>query len=77
MVYNIVERKALEAEARELSNEVRDLELTYLSMSGKINLELSNELGFRETKARYATRKALGRATGEPFGSIKPGSDEI
>ena len=60
MVYNIVERRSLEADARNISNEVRDLELTYLSKSNSIDLELSYSLGFAETKPKYVTRKALG-----------------
>lgn len=60
MVFNIVERKSLEADARNLSNEVRDLELSYLSMSDKVDLELSKSLGFKEVKAKFATRKSLG-----------------
>lgn len=60
MVFNIVERKALEAEARTLVNEVGNMELTYLSLSSEIDLELSRSLGFKEVKATYATRKALG-----------------
>ncbi len=60
MVFNIVERKALEGEARTLANEVGELELTYLSMSSKIDLELSHSLGFKEVKAKFATRRSLG-----------------
>ncbi len=60
MVFNIVERKALENEARTLANEVGGMELTYLSMSSKIDLELAHSQGFKEVKAKFATRKALG-----------------
>lgn len=60
IVFNIVERKTLESDARTLSNEVGDLELTYLSMSNKIDLTFSHSLGFTETKAKFATRKSLG-----------------
>ena len=59
-VKNIVERKSLETEARTLSAEVRDLELTYLSLSNNIDLPLSYSMGFKEVKANFATRKALG-----------------
>jgi hypothetical protein len=58
-VFNIVERKALESNARALSNEVRDLELVYLSMSSKIDLSFSHEMGFKETDTQFATRKSL------------------
>lgn len=60
MVFNIVERKSLEGYARDLSSEVGGLELEYLSESQKIDLNLAYSLGFKETKANFATRKALG-----------------
>ena len=64
MVKNIVERKSLEANAHVLGSEVRELELTYLSMSNDIDLNLSYSMGFKETQATFATRKTLG------FGSV-------
>ncbi len=63
MVSNIVERKGLEAESRTLSNDVGSLELTYLSMTNGIDLALSQSMGFKETKATFATRKSLGLKT--------------
>ena len=60
MVKNIVERRSFEANARTLGNEVRDLELTYLSLSNNVDLAFSHSLGFKETQATFATRKALG-----------------
>jgi len=60
MVFNIVERKALETYALTLSNEVGELELKYLSESQKIDLNLAYSLGFKDTKAAFATRKFLG-----------------
>ena len=60
MVFDIVQRKALEKEALALSNEVSSLELSYLSISGGIDLELSSAMGFKETKATFTTRKSLG-----------------
>ena len=60
MVFNIVGRKALEKEAVSLSNEVSDLELSYLSVSNSIDMNLSSSMGFKETKATFATRKSLG-----------------
>lgn len=59
MVKNIIERRSLEASAHILSSEVRDLELTYLSMSNNIDLALSHSMGFQETKATFTTRKSL------------------
>lgn len=59
-VFNIVERKALEMDARNLATEVGDLGLSYLSMSNKIDISLGHTLGFKEAKATFATRKSVG-----------------
>ncbi|MBI5139085.1 hypothetical protein HZA26_00520 [Candidatus Nomurabacteria bacterium] len=59
MIFNISERRNLEAEARVLSNEVLDLELTYLNLSEKVDFALAESLGFKEAKASFATRKPL------------------
>lgn len=74
MVFNIVERKSLESQARVLNSEVGELELTYLSMSNKIDLNLSRELGFKETNIKFTTRRALGSNT---FGNINLANNEI
>jgi hypothetical protein len=60
MVFDIVERKALEKEMLVLTNEVGGLELTYLNVSNSIDMNLSASMGFKEAKANFATRKALG-----------------
>lgn len=60
MVFNIVQRKAMEKEALALSNEVSNLELSYLSVSNSVDMALSSSMGFKETKATFATRKSLG-----------------
>ena len=60
MTFNIIERRALEGSARTLSNEVLNLELTYLQISSKVDLILAKSLGFQETKINFATRKSLG-----------------
>lgn len=61
MVFNIVERKSLEANARELANEVGELELQYLTMSKSVDLALAESKGFKETDTKkFATRKSLG-----------------
>ena len=60
MIFNIVERKALETKALTLSNEVGNLELEYLAMSQKVDLNLAYSLGFKETKTKFASRKTLG-----------------
>ncbi len=69
MILNIVERNSLEANARELSNEVSALELKYLSMSNKIDPALGLSLGFKEQDVKFATRKSLG--------SVKVANNEI
>ncbi len=58
MVFNIAERKALEIQARNISNEVGEMELTYLTMINKVDLGLAHSLQFKEAKATFATRKA-------------------
>lgn len=60
MVFNIVERRALEKEMLSLSNEVEKLEVTYLSVTNSVDMNLSSTMGFKETKATFATRRALG-----------------
>ena len=70
MIFNIVERKALEANARTLSNEVGSLELQYLAFSDKVDLNLASSMGFKETTEKsFATRESLG--------SIKLTSNEL
>jgi hypothetical protein len=69
MVVNIVERKALEKEVLTASNEVGQLELSYLSVSGSVDMAMSLAMGFKETKATFATRKSLG--------SLKLANNEI
>lgn len=70
MVFNIVERKGLETNARALSNEVGGLELTYLALSNKIDLGYSHSLGFSEAQVKFATRQSL-------LGSVKVASNEL
>lgn len=60
MVANIIERRSLEISSRTLQSEVGDLELRYLELSNGIDLPLAHSLGFKETKASYATRKTFG-----------------
>lgn len=60
MVKNIVERKSIESKVSALSNEVQNLELTYLSMSNSVDLELSHSMGFKEAKTVFATHKSIG-----------------
>jgi hypothetical protein len=68
-VFNIIQRRTLEKEALTLSNEVGNLELSYLSVSNSVDLALSSSMGFKEAKATFAIRKSLG--------SIKLANNEI
>jgi len=68
-VFNIVERKALETRVHTFVNDVGNLELEYISMSKKVDLNLAYSLGFKEIKTQFATRKT--------FGSIKIAKNEI
>jgi len=69
MVFDIIQRKALEKEVLALSAEVGNLELSYLSSLDSIDLALSSSMGFKETKATFAVRKSLG--------SLKLANNEI
>lgn len=60
ITFNIVARQTLGVHARALSNEVGDLELKYLSMSNKVDLALSSEMGFKEAKTQFAVRQSIG-----------------
>ena|SRR5258708_30822578 len=50
MVFNIIQRRTLEAQAHMLSNEVSELELTYLSQSNKIDLSFGYAKGRSEER---------------------------
>ncbi len=58
-VFNVVERKSLEAEAHNLSNQIGELELTYLQVSGQIDRDLSHSMGFEEIAQNFATRASV------------------
>jgi len=60
-VFNIVERRTVEASARSISNEMGQLEIEYLRLSSGIDVTLGTSLGFQEVKNKqFATRKSLG-----------------
>ncbi|MEJ0002369.1 MAG: hypothetical protein WDN09_04385 [bacterium] len=48
------------------------MELTYLAESNKVDLALSYSMGFKETKATFATRKSL-----KSLGSVKVSNNEL
>ena len=77
MVFNIIERRTLEKEILTLSNEVGNLEVSYLAVSNSIDMNLSLAMGFKETKATFATRKSLGFNSSSNFGNIKLANNEI
>jgi len=61
MIFNIIERKALEVDTRSLVNEVGNLESQYISVSNKVDLSLAGSMGFKEIKDKqYAVRRSLG-----------------
>lgn len=60
LVWNVIERKALEAEARILSNEVGELELAYLEKSAEVDLDFSYALGFVPVEKDFAGRVEVG-----------------
>ena len=60
IVFNIVARKNIENESRLLSSKIGQLELEYLSLSGKVDMQLAQSLGFNEvikTNSHFASRK--------------------
>jgi len=80
MVSNVIERRSLEAHARVLSTEVGDLELSYLSISNKINPTLSRSLGFSEAKTKFVTRQSslgLNSPVGGALDNVKSAKNEI
>lgn len=78
MVFNIIWRKTLEKEIASLSNEIGNLEVSYLAVSGSIDMDLSSAMGFKETKATFATRKSFGfNSNGIHTGNIKLAKNEI
>jgi len=74
MVFDIVERKTLEAEARNLSNEVRELEIVYLNESNKIDITFAEAKGFREVSTNFVIRKPIGFNS---FGNVSKSGDEL
>ncbi len=72
IVFSIIEGRTAETEVRSLSSDVSALELDYLSLSNKVNLDLSYQMGFVEVKAKFATRKSI-----SPIGSINVARNDI
>jgi len=77
-VFSIIERRTLEKEMVSLSNEISGLEASYLAISNSVDMNLSSTMGFKETKATFATRKSLGfNVSGSHLGNIKLSLNEI
>lgn len=53
IVFSIVERNSLNVKNSLLSSEVGELELEYLSVSQKIDLNFAYQNGFKETKTEF------------------------
>ncbi|MDR3519818.1 MAG: hypothetical protein P4L63_02970 [Candidatus Pacebacteria bacterium] len=78
MVFNIVQRNTLEKENLTLSNQVGNLELSYLSVSNSVDVALSSSMGFKAIPVTYAIRTSLSfNTTADTFGSLKVNNDEI
>jgi len=58
-IYNIIERKNIEDNIRNLSSTVSQMELDYLSLNEGINLSLAKDLGLSEPKNVYFSQKSL------------------
>jgi len=59
MVFNIIERKTVELDIRNLSNEVGNLESDYIALTNTIDKNSSVTMGFYEVKPVFATRTSL------------------
>jgi hypothetical protein len=59
MVFNIIERKTVELDIRNLSNEIGNLESDYIALTNTIDKNSSVTMGFYEVKPVFATRTSL------------------
>ena len=57
MVFNIVERKTVELEIRELNSMVAELESSYSSLINEVDKENYLALGFKEIKPSYSQNR--------------------
>ena len=60
IVWNIVQRGTLEAQATTLSNNVQNLQLQYFTASSQIDLTLAQTMGFQQVKTNFAVIKNVG-----------------
>ncbi len=57
-IFNIIERKNIESDIRNLSGEISTIQIEYITLSKKIDYSLAESLGFKEAKDVYfASRK--------------------
>jgi hypothetical protein len=64
MVFNIIERKTVELDIRNLANEVGNLESDYIALTNSIDKNSSLISGFHEIKPVFATRTSLSFISG-------------
>lgn len=61
MVWNIVARRSIETQISSLTTNVGELELKYMSLSDKVDLNLAYSMGFSETSNKeFTDRKPIG-----------------
>ncbi|MFA7285255.1 MAG: hypothetical protein WC011_00190 [Candidatus Paceibacterota bacterium] len=60
MIFNIIERKTVELDIRNLANEVGNLESDYIALANTIDKNSSVSFGFNEISPVFATRTAIG-----------------
>jgi len=61
ITFNILARKSLESNIREVGNQVGNLELEYLTLSGNINTNLGLSLGFTNANGTIFATKTITR----------------
>lgn len=52
-IVNIIERKNIETQTRNLSTEVSSLEIEYIALSKKVDYDLAQSLGYNDSKDTY------------------------
>jgi hypothetical protein len=59
ITFNVLARKSIESESRQLASKVGDLELKYLNDANKIDKAYAISLGFVDSKANIFTTRNL------------------
>jgi cell shape-determining protein MreC len=61
-ILNVVARKNIEADLIELGSEVSSLEVEYIKLKNKIDLEFAHSLGYKDVSdIKFVSRKSLGK----------------